>query len=382
MGVVSLLADATYEGARSVLGPYLLALGASATAVGFVAGLGELVGYGLRLPSGRLADRTCRYWAFTLGGYVVNLACVPALALAGRWETAGLLVVLERAGKAVRTPARDTLLSYAATRLGAGWTFGLHEALDQVGAVAGPLAVAGLLAAGVSFRPALGALAVPALLCLLALALARIQFPRPSDLEGGAARPDTLSPRSLKRYLFAAALVAAGFADFPLLAYHLTRTAVLPPAWTSLLYALAMATDAAAALLLGKWFDRSGPPVLAVGTAVAAAAVPLVVFGGVAGAGVGVALWGAGLGLQESVLRAAVARLVPPERRASAFGLFHTVYGVGWFAGSAAMGALYDLHPGFLAAFAVATQLGAALLFARSPSPAAQHRGPARRGAR
>ncbi|MER3457080.1 MAG: MFS transporter, partial [candidate division GAL15 bacterium] len=147
MGLVSLLADATYEGARALLGPYLLALGASATAVGFVAGFGEFVGYVLRLLSGRLADRTRRYWALTVWGYAANLAAVPALALAGRWEVAGLLVVLERAGKALRTPSRDALLSHAAMRLGPGRAFGLHEALDQVGAVAGPVGAAAVLAA-------------------------------------------------------------------------------------------------------------------------------------------------------------------------------------------------------------------------------------------
>ncbi|MDW8156697.1 MAG: DUF190 domain-containing protein [Armatimonadota bacterium] len=366
MGVVSLLADATYEGARSVLGPYLLALGASATAVGFVAGLGELAGYGLRLVSGRLADRTRRYWAFTFWGYVVNLISVPALALAGRWEPAGALVILERAGKAVRTPPRDAMLSHAATRLGTGWAFGLHEALDQVGAVAGPLGVAGLLAAGASFRQAFAALAAPAVLCLVVLARARAQLPHPSALERPPAQLGRASPRVPKRYLFGVALLAAGFPDFALLAYHLSRSELLPAASTPALYAVAMATDAGAALLLGRWFDRHGTPVLALGTLVAAAASPLVVFGGGVGAAFGMALWGAGMGLQESVLRAAVARMAPPDRRASAFGLFHTVYGAGWFAGSAAMGVLYDLRPDYLAAFAVTLQVAAALLFART----------------
>ncbi len=371
MGVVSLLADATYEGARSILGPYLLALGASATAVGFVAGLGELVGYGLRLVSGRLADRTRRFWDLTAAGYAVNLLSVPLLAVVGRWEAAAALVVAERAGKAVRTPPRDAMLSYAASRVGAGWAFGLHEALDQVGAVAGPLLVAAVLGAGGSLRWGFAALAFPAALCLLTVAWARTRFPQPSQLEDTSSPLDFRLRRALGLYLLGAGLVAAGFVDFPLLAYHFARNAVLPTTAVPVLYALAMATDAVAALVLGRWFDRYGIRTLALGTAATAAFAPLAIFGGPAGAVAGIVLWGMGVGLQESVLRAAVARMVPPDRRASAFGLFQTVYGVAWFAGSALMGLLYDAHPSYLVLFAVATQLSAAGLFgwsaARSP---------------
>lgn len=372
MGLVSLLADATYEGARSVLGPYLLALGASATAVGFVAGLGELVGYGLRLLSGGLADRTRRYWALTLWGYLVNLASVPLLALAGRWELAALLVILERVGKATRTPPRDAMLSYAASCVGAGRAFGLHEALDQIGAMAGPLLAAVVLAVAGSHRAVFVALAGPAVLCLLLLVRARAEFPEPSNLAQASLPVDLRPPLVLRAYLAGAALVTAGFVDFPLLAYHFTRTAVLSPALVPAVYALAMATDALAALVLGRWFDRWGSAVLALGTVASAAFAPLAFFGGTAGAVAGVVLWGAGVGLQESVLRAAVARAAPPDRRALAFGLFHAVYGVAWFAGSAALGALYDLHPAALVAFALATQLAAGALFARIPSARAR----------
>ncbi len=377
MGAVSLLADATYEGARSILGPYLLALGATGTAVGVVAGFGELVGYGLRLLSGRVADRTRRPWLVAGWGYAVNLASVPALALAGRWEVAALLVVAERAGKGIRTPARDAMLSHAASRVGAGWAFGLHEALDQVGAVAGPLVTAAVLALSGSHRLAFAALAVPALLCLAVLARARAEFPEPSRLEEVRHAPqDGQLAGALGPYLLGVALVAAGFADFPLLAYHFTRTQVLSPAAVPSAYALAMATDAAAALVLGRWFDRWGVAVLALGTAVCAWSAPLAFFGGTAGALVGTALWGAGVGLQESVLRAAVSRMVPADRRASALGLVQTVYGFAWFAGSALMGVLYDVRPSYLVAFALSTQLAAAFAFAhpqgrrnRTPGP-------------
>ena len=142
LGVVSLLSDICYEGARSISGPFLGTLQASAMVVGVVAGLGEFIGYALRLGSGYLADRTGKYWPITFVGYALNLFAVPLLALAGRWEIAALLLLLERLGKAVRTPARDAMLSHAATQVGRGWGFGFHEAMDQIGAVSGPLMVA------------------------------------------------------------------------------------------------------------------------------------------------------------------------------------------------------------------------------------------------
>ena len=140
IGILSFFADFTYEGARSILGPYLALLSASATVVGIVAGFGELAGYGLRLVSGRWADRTGAFWPIAIFGYFVQLLSVPALALAGNWPTAAALIILERIGKATRNPPRDAMLSHAGSEIGFGWTFGMHEAMDQFGALFGPLA--------------------------------------------------------------------------------------------------------------------------------------------------------------------------------------------------------------------------------------------------
>ncbi|MDQ7829581.1 MAG: MFS transporter [Armatimonadota bacterium] len=364
LGVVSLLADATYEGARSVVGPYLGTLGATATVVGVVAGLGELLGYALRLLSGRLADRTRRYWAITIVGYTVNLAAVPLLALARGWGAAAALVVAERIGKAIRTPARDAMLSHATQQVGRGWGFGLHEALDQAGAVLGPLLVAGALAAGSAYRGAFALLAAPAALALGVLVAARRLYPRPRDLEVADAAPAAagLGPR-FRRYVVAVALVGAGYADFALIAYHLQRHALVPAPWVPLLYAAAMGTDAAAALALGRWYDRAGTAVLVPTTAVAAAFAPLAFLGGPASVLAGVLLWGLGMGAQESVVRAAVAEMAPPERRAGAYGVLNAVYGIAWFGGSALMGGLYDRSVVALVAFSVAAQLAALPLF-------------------
>ena len=363
-GVVSLLADLTYEGARSLIGPYLGWLGASAVAVGVVAGAGELVGYSLRLLSGYLSDRTRRYWTFTLLGYGINLLAVPALALAGRWEVAAALVVAERIGKALRTPARDALLAHATVRVGHGRGFGLHEALDQIGAVAGPLLLSGLLLSGSGYRTAFAVLIFPALLALAVLGWARLRYSDLSDASSAVhvAKAQRL-PRPFWLYLAGAALLAAGYVDFPLIAYHFRHANVLAEAHIPLIYAWAMAVDAFAAVGLGVLFDRQGMGILAIATVFAAVAAPFVFWGGPWAAWVGMALWGVGMGAQESILRASLAQIIPPEHRGRAFGIFHAVFGLFWFAGSAGLGLLYATSRWALVAVATGLQLGAAVLF-------------------
>jgi len=366
LGVVSLFGDMTYEAARSVNGPYLALLGAGAPVVGLVAGLGELAGYGLRILSGLLSDRTRRYWTLTILGYAVNLGAVPLMALAGRWEIAAGLMLAERLGKAVRTPARDAMLSHAAHSLGRGWAFALHEALDQVGALLGPLIVTAVLALRGSYASAYAALAVPAGLALAVLLAARLLHPRPQDLEPS---PDRTAVRALSgrfwRYALAAGLVAAAFADFPLIAFHFKSQNLFADRHIPLLYSGAMGVDALAALAFGRWYDRRGLRALAAAVAVSAFAAPLAFTSSAPLGMAGLALWGLGMGAQESVLRAAVADLVPAERRATGYGVFNTVFGVAWFAGSAAMGLLYAVSPLALAGFSLAGQLAALPLLLR-----------------
>lgn len=358
LGVVSLFADMTYEGARSITGPFLAVLGASATVVGIVAGFGELVGYGLRLVSGFIADRTQRHWAITLFGYAMNMLAVPLLALAGRWEVAALLIIAERAGKAMRNPPRDAMLSHATAQIGRGWGFGLHEALDQLGAVLGPLLVAGVVALKGDYRPAFAALGISALLALAVLVAARISYPAPREFEAGAAEvEDPRFPRVYWLYLAAAALVAAGYADFPLIAYHFQKASVLSPDWIPIFYAVAMGVDALAALLFGRLFDRIGLSILIVVALMSALFAPLVFFGGFTLALIGMACWGVGMGAQESIMRAAVAGFVPANRRGSAYGVFNAGYGLFWFLGSGLIGVLYDTSIIWLVVFSVTMQL-------------------------
>ncbi len=364
LGGVSLCADLTYEGARGILGPFFASLGASGTVVGAVAGTGELLGYALRFVSGRLADRTQRYWALTLTGYGINVFAVPLLAVAGHWFPAAALVIAERAGKAIRSPARDAMLSFATHATGRGWGFGLHEALDQVGATLGPLGVALLIGLGLSYAQAFAWLVLPASAAMLLLLIARGLFPQPRSLEPLSEELHAAQfPKRFYFYVSAAALVAFGFADYPMIAFHLSRSSHLAPAWIAATYALAMAVDGLAALLFGRWFDRFGMRALVLATLLSAA-FPLLAFSPVPEAIVaGIVFWGVGMGAQESIVRAAVATMVPTSLRGTAFGVFHLVYGVAWFAGSTLMGVLYDSSLPALIVFASAAQLLAVPLF-------------------
>jgi predicted MFS family arabinose efflux permease len=360
IGILSFFADFTYEGSRSILGPYLASLQASAFAVGVVTGLGELLGYSLRLVSGRLADQTQKFWPITIFGYILQMTSVPLLALAGNWPAAAVLIVLERVGKATRNPPRDVMLSHAAKQMGYGWAFGLHEALDQFGALVGPLVVAAVLALRGDFRLAFAALAIPAVINLILVLVANRVYPHPEAME--ASVPDVQAkglPRVFWLYLTGAVLVAAGFADFPLIAYHFAQASIVPTDTIPVFYAVAMGVSGAGSLVFGRLYDRFGFSVLIGLTVLATLFAPLVFLGGFWAALVGAAIWGLGMGVHESIIPAAVAPMVPPQRRASAYGLFTAGYGIFWFLGSAAIGFLYTVSISALIVFSVLLQLAA-----------------------
>jgi MFS family permease len=361
IGVVSFFADFVYEGGRSIAGSFLATLGASGAVVGVVAGLGELLGYGLRFFSGRISERTRQFWPMTLLGYFVQMAAVPALALAGNWQMASVLIVLERVGKAIRNPPRDVMLSHAGKEIGIGWAFGLHEGLDQAGALLGPLMLALILArhlgkSGGDYRTAFATLLIPAVITAVLIVVTKFLYPRPEDLEPHSPEVHAAGlGRSFWIYLVGAALVAAGFADYQLIAFHLQKHGVASAIWIPIFYSVAMATSGAGSLLFGKLFDRFGVGVLIPLTFISIASAPLVFLGGFNLALVGAAVWGLGMGVHESIIPAAVAAMVPVERRPSAYGLFTAAYGVFWFLGSAAIGFLYDVSVQAAVVFCVAT---------------------------
>lgn len=360
IGIVSLFADFCYEGARSITGPYLAQLGATAAIVGLVSGFGELVGYTLRLASGAWADRTRAYWPLVIAGAIVNLGAVPMLALAGRWETAALLIIAERAGKGLRTPARDVMLSAAASATGRGWGFTLHEALDETGALLGPLAVAAVLHATGRYQSAFAMLAIPFGASLAALLTARVWFPRPQEFERRAtAAGNGAEPRLFWFYVAAGALLGFGVLDFPLIAFHLATTHVMAAAAIPLLFAVANGSDALLLPAFGKAWDRFGAPALVTGVVLCAASAPLVLLGGSGAAIAGMVCWGAGLGAHQSLIRAGISESVPVERRGKAFGIYNTIYGLAWFAGSATAGLLYGVHRPAVAALCSIAQLAA-----------------------
>ncbi len=351
LGIVSLFADMTYEGARSIIGPFLKDLGATAAEVGFIAGLGEMIAASLRYFSGRLADRTRAYWIIVTFGYLLNLLAVPLLAFAGSWEVAALLVVAERTGKSLRGPAQDVLLSDSTQVVGHGWGFGIHTAFDQTGAVLGPLFMAAMVARANHFGPAFLWLGLPAIAAFIALAIARF-IGNHKELAPSTPASQHL-PNVFWLYVVAAGILACGFFDFPLLAYHFQKSSVAQPAAIPLFYAAAMGISGLAALIFGRFFDRFGTYVLAFAIVISIFALPLGFLGGPIAAMIGVGCWAIGLGAQEATLRSGIAQVVSMKERGSAFGTFNAVYGVLWFLGSVAMGLLYDYSVIVLVVFGI-----------------------------
>jgi MFS family permease len=380
LGFVSLFADLCYEGMRSAIGPYLAYIGASATAVGLVSGTGEAVGYALRYYSGRLVDRTHAYWTITIAGYATNIIAVPLLALAGSWPAVAALVTLERLGKAVRSPAKTTLTSFAASDLGAGKAFAINEVMDQIGGLLGPLLVAGVLAwrgeSAEGFALAFLLLGIPAIIAVAILLRARRLYPDPRTLEQADAHVSSESrfgPR-YRVYLAGVALVAIGLADWPLIAYHFERADVVSAQWLPVVYAAAMGFDGLVSLVAGLLFDRrralgtTGAGVLALFVLVGAAYAPLA-FAADGDAAyfaiAGVALWSITHAATGSIAKAMIAAIVPREQRGRAYGLFFLVFGVAWWLGSLLLGMLYDRDPQYAGiAATIALVAGAAVVFA------------------
>ncbi|MGC7248307.1 MFS transporter [Mycobacteroides abscessus subsp. massiliense] len=364
-GVISMLADIVYEGARSITGPLLASLGASALVVGVVTGIGEAAALALRLVSGPLTDRTRKFWAWTIPGYALTVVTVPFLGVSSVLWIAATLVIAERVGKAVRSPAKDTLLSHATAVTGRGKGFAVHEAMDQIGAITGPLLVAGMLAlTHVNYLPTFAILALPGGATLLLLFWLRRRVPHPERYEhddyirGAADRPHKLSlPLSFWLYSGFTAITMIGFATFGVLSFHMVQRGVLPVPAVPIVYAAAMAADAVAALLSGWAYDRVGPKSLAA-LPIVGATVPMLAFtDSLPGIVLGALLWGAAVGIQESTLRAVVADLVPPPRRATAYGVYAAVLGTATAIGGALTGYLYGVSIPMLIAVVGVIQL-------------------------
>ena len=365
MGIVSLFADMTYEGGASIHGLFLGKLGASAAAISIIAGLGEFLGYAIRLPAGYFGDKTKHVWLLTFSGYIINLLAIPALALTGSWKVAALLMIAERVGRAIRKPSVDSMLSYTTHKLGKGWAYGFHTALDETGAMLGPLVVAAMLfwKGKENFHVGYAILAIPALLSLATLFVAERAFPNPAILEErrilltkGFSRPYWIT-------MLAGACFAAGLMSFELISYHLFKTKIITSSWIPLLLTFASGAGIIASLFFGKLFDRHGLPCVITAITLAALFSPFIFFGNFFLVLVGLVLWGIGYAVQDTLLKAIVAGMLPEGRRNLAFGLFYTGYGLGWLGGSAITGLLYEHSIISVVIFSMAVQLIAIPLF-------------------
>lgn len=374
--VVSLFSDMTHESASSIRGAFLALLGASATVIGFVSGLGELVGYGMRYVFGRLTDRTHRYWPMIVVGYVLDIIAVPALALVGEhgWVAACALLIVQRMDKAIKKPAKDTVLSFAASQEGAGKSFAIQEMLDQIGAFLGPL----LLYVIMLFKTdgsdynrytfCFAMLAIPGALTLVLLWLTRRRFPNPEKFEP---TPTVMVPFKMKGrfvlYIAGISLCAFGFIDYSLVLMHVSRLHLFSVSTLPLLYAGAMLIDAFSALFFGYLFDRWKSLALVASTLLSCT-YALFIFGISTqwAIVVGVALWGIGMGAQESILKAAVTTLVPKQSRATGYGVFECSFGIFWFLGSWLLGALYDYSLTAMIVVSIVAQLAAIPLYVLS----------------
>lgn len=387
-GIVSLFSDMTHEGASSIRGAYFSLLGASAGAIGFVSGLGEMIGYSMRYVFGRLTDKTKRYWPMTIAGYVLDVLAVPALALVGEhgWVWACLLLVIQRMGKAIKKPAKDTIMSFAASQEGVGKSFGIQEVLDQIGAFLGPVLLYLVLlfqtegSTFQSYAACFAVLAVPGAITLILLLVTRRKFPNPEQFEPS---PKTYIPFRMKRefilYIAGISLFAFGFIDYSIIIMHVSRTytrlasglaetsSLVNTGTLPLLYAGAMLVDAAAALLFGLLYDKKGVKALVWSTVISAPfAIFVFSFRSVPALLLGIALWGIGMGAQESILKAAVTNMVPKDSRATGYGIFECSFGIFWFLGSWLLGVLYDISVPAMVAVSVAAQLAAIPLYLRS----------------
>lgn len=380
-GIVSLFSDMTHEGASSIRGAYLSLLGASAGTIGFISGLGEMIGYSLRYVFGKITDKTKQYWPMTIVGYILDIIAVPALALVSDngWIYACLLLVIQRIGKAIKKPAKDTIMSFAATQEGVGKSFGIQEVLDQFGAFLGPVLLFMVMLfkkdanALDAYKTCFAILAIPGMITLVLLFITRMKFPSPENFEP---EPKEYIPFQLKKefvyYIIGISLFAFGFIDYSIIIMHVSNTfssmssslqettSLVSEGTLPLLYAGAMLIDAFAALFFGYLYDKKGSAALIISTLISAPFSILVFLGhSEITVIIGILLWGVGMGAQESILKAAVSTMVPKQSRASGYGIFECSFGIFWFLGSWLLGVLYDINIPLMVIVSVIAQLAA-----------------------
>ncbi|HPU60251.1 MAG TPA: MFS transporter [Defluviitoga tunisiensis] len=364
MGIISLLGDIVYEGARSISGPYLAFLGAGASIIGIVGGIGEFVGYALRLVFGYFADKTKAYWTLTIIGYGLLLS-IPLLAFSNSWQIAAFLLIMERMGKAIRSPARDAILSHATKQVGRGWGFGIHEALDQIGAIIGPLIFSAVFLLNSQYKTGFGILIIPVVILLMLLFFARSKVPSPQKLEVSIESDKQINSYDNKNkwsktfwlYTFFTLLSVMGFVQYPIIAYHLNVNSIISNVWIPIFYAIAMGIDGITALIIGRTYDNIGLKTLLV-IPIATLVIPFFAFSySKIFILFSIIIWGIVMGIHETIMRAAIADLIPLERRGTAYGIFNTVYGLSMFIGGTSIGFLYEISLSYVVTFVVIIEI-------------------------
>ena len=321
--MVSLFADMAYESIRSIIGAYLAESGAPAWEIPVLA-LVEGLSYAGRLLGGFLASLSPAFlWPLVFLGYgsIYALISVPLVLP----TLIPLLYAIERLGKGLRAPPRDTLLSLLTEHIGHGRGFGLHEVFDQIGAVAGPLLLATLIEL-VGFPQAIVYAVIPTTLAMVMLAIAYILYPyRVREAYKWSKVGDIVAPYIVFTYAVYVFATAALLAYWPAIAYKLEEAGFSVDS-IALLYALAMLVDAFAALAVGMIYDRLGLSVVVVPPFLATISLLLIhnnVFAGVI-------VWGLAMGSVEVLFRAIPATLLPPGTRPIAYGVLGASLAMGW----------------------------------------------------
>ncbi|RLG08636.1 MAG: MFS transporter [Thaumarchaeota archaeon] len=377
LSLLSLFADIVYEGARSIGGAYLNLLGAPALAAGILT-LGELLSNVMRLVGGVIAYKVPSgrvYWGLILLGYGLNVF-IPLLALTRSWELALLLFFLERVGKGVRAPARDVILSEVTTGFGRGKGFGIHELLDQIGAITGPLLVSAIIflrGYPAGYREAFWIMWVPTILALVMLLSAMIMYPRPKAVTEVGKRMGgrRLSPRF---WIFMAGSMATmlGFLYWGVIAYYgqdAANAGLIAAGEIPIFYLVAMAVDAVIAVPIGILYDKIGSKSITVAPIAALLITPtLFGFSGRTGFYLAAVFWGLAMGVVETVMRAAVADMTTVEVRSLAYGVYSFGFGLSWMIGGTLLAFLYQIgYINLMIAFCITAEVVATAIFAALP---------------
>ncbi len=365
-GLISALGDITYEGARSVYGNYLGFLGASAFTIGLITGFGEFLGYTVRLVSGYFIDKTGESWIVTILGYAM-LISVPLLALAYNWQIAALFIILERIGKAIRSPGKDTMLSHATKNIGTGIGFGISEALDQIGGFIGPLIFTTVLTYVGGYKQGFKIMWIPAILAIMVVLYTRYKVPKPSMLEENIENSIKLNQKITittnqlsKSFLYYSIFIffsVLGFSSFPIISYHLMSQKVLSEALIPTLYAIAMVVDGIFAIFIGKYYDKKGLISLVL---IPILSIPVAILGfskNPVFAVVSIILWGCVMSIHETIMKATVADITTISNRGKAYGFFNTIYGIAILLGSTIMGYLYQYSLRYILIYVVIIEI-------------------------